>query len=71
MKYFSRLSAGVAYAANGEPTQGIPWETNYIKNFGQIRIIRIQLFSYNIETNKYYLKGEKVNETSKTIKTQN
>jgi len=53
MKYFSRLSAGVTYVANGEPTQGIPWETNYInKNFGQIRIMRIQFFSYNIETNK-------------------
>ena len=27
VKHFSQLSLGVAYAANGEPTIGIPWET--------------------------------------------
>lgn len=27
MKHFSWLSPGVAYAANGEPPIGIPWET--------------------------------------------
>ena len=28
MKHFSQLSLGVAFAANGEPPIGIPWETH-------------------------------------------